>query len=90
VGYLCWVIKLVITISTVKGVVHFQIEISWSFTHPHVIQDVHVFLSSVEKKLRFLRKMFQDFRHIVTSMGSNGLKVQMYIIGLHSKNYSVK
>jgi len=28
VGYLCWVIKLVITISTVKGVVHFQIEIS--------------------------------------------------------------
>jgi len=27
---------------------------------PHVIQDVHVFLSSVEKKLRFLIKTFQD------------------------------
>ncbi len=34
---------------------------SWSFTHPLVIQDVHVFISSVEKKLRFLRKTFQDF-----------------------------
>ncbi len=27
---------------------------------PHVIQDVYVFLSSVEKKLRFLMKTFQD------------------------------
>jgi len=31
------------------------------FTHPHVIQDVHVFFSSVKKKLRFLMKTFQDF-----------------------------
>jgi len=31
-----------------------------NFTHRHVIQDVHVFLSSVEKKLRFLMKTFQD------------------------------
>jgi len=30
--------------------------------HPHVIQDVHILLSSVEKKLRFLVKTgFQDF-----------------------------
>jgi len=28
---------------------------------PHVIQDIHVILSSVEKKLRFLMKTFQDF-----------------------------
>jgi len=27
----------------------------------NVIQDVHVFLSLVEKKLRFLMKTFQDF-----------------------------
>ncbi len=27
---------------------------------PHVIQDVYVFLSSVENKLRFLMKTFQD------------------------------
>ncbi len=45
----------------IKGLVHFQIKMSWSFTHPHVIQDVYVFLSSVEKKLRFLMKTFQDF-----------------------------
>jgi len=32
-----------------KGVVHFL-----NNFNPHVIQDVHVFLSSVEKKLRFL------------------------------------
>ncbi len=43
-----------------KGLVHFQIKMSWSFTHPHVIQDVYVFLSSVEKKLRFLMKTFQN------------------------------
>lgn len=28
---------------------------------PHVIQDVHVFISLVEMKLRFLMKTFQDF-----------------------------
>jgi len=31
----------------------------------HVIQDVHVFLSSAEKKLRFLMKTFQDFLYIM-------------------------
>ncbi len=36
-----------------------RMKISWSFTHPHVIKDVHVFLSSVENKWRFLRKTFQ-------------------------------
>ncbi len=41
-----------------KGLVHFQIKMSWYFTHPHVIQDVYVFLSSVAKKLRFLMKTF--------------------------------
>ncbi len=29
--------------------------------HPHVIQDVHFFISSVENKIRFLKKTFQDF-----------------------------
>ncbi len=38
-----------------------RINISWQFTHHHVIQDVHVCLSSVAKKLSFLRKTFQDF-----------------------------
>ncbi len=45
----------------ITGLVHSRFNISWSFTHPHVIQDVNVFLSSVEMKLRFLRKTFQDF-----------------------------
>jgi len=35
-----------------------------------VIQDVHVFLSSVEKKLRFLMKTFQDFFHIMDFIGN--------------------
>ncbi len=35
-----------------KGLVHFQTKISL-FTHPQVIQDVYVFLSSVENKLSF-------------------------------------
>ncbi len=47
--------------SCLKGLVHFPMKLSWSFTHPHVIQDVNVFLSSVEKKWRFLMKTFQDF-----------------------------
>ncbi len=38
----------------IKGLVHFQIKIG------NVIQDVYVFLSSVEKKLRFLMKTFQE------------------------------
>ncbi len=46
--------------SVVKGLVHVLMKMSWSFTHPHVIQDVYVFLSSVEKKWRFLMKTFQD------------------------------
>ncbi len=46
--------------SRIKGLVHFQINISLYFTHPRVIQDVYVFLSSVEKKWRFLMKTFQD------------------------------
>ncbi len=50
------------------------------FTHPHVMQDVHVFLSfeNFEKKLSYLRKTFLDFFSILwTSMGTNGLKVQI-------------
>jgi len=35
-----------------------------------VIQDVHVFLYSVEKKLRFLMKSFQDFLHIMDFNGN--------------------
>jgi len=38
---------------SLKGVVHFLKKTVAEFTHPHVIQDVHVFLSSVKKKLRF-------------------------------------
>jgi len=33
------------------------------------IQDVHVFLSSVEKKLRFLMKTFQNFLQIMDFIG---------------------
>jgi len=61
-----------------KGLVHFRIKISWSFTDPHVIQDVYVFLSSVEKKLCFLRKTFQDFSQWA-SKATNGLKVQIVV-----------
>jgi len=49
-----------------KGMVHFKKKKNKKkllFTQPHVIQDFHVFLSSVEKKLRFLMKTFQDFLH---------------------------
>jgi len=35
----------------------------------HFIQDVHVFLSSAEKKLRFLMKTFQDFLYIMDFIG---------------------
>ncbi len=38
-----------------------QLTFFWQFTHPHVIQDIHVLLSSVAKKLRFLSKTFQGF-----------------------------
>ncbi len=44
-----------------KGLVHFQNKNFLIIYLPHVIQDVHVFLSSVTKKLSFLRKAFQDF-----------------------------
>ncbi len=36
----------------IKGLVHFQIKISWKCTHPNVIQDAYVFPSSVEKKFK--------------------------------------
>ncbi len=42
------------------------------FTHPHVMQDVHVFLSfeHLENKLSYLRKTFLDFFfHIVDFNG---------------------
>lgn len=35
-----------------SGLVNFQIKMSWSFTHPHVLQDVYVFISSVKNNLR--------------------------------------
>ncbi len=44
----------------IKWLVHFQIKMSLSFTNPHVIQDVYVFLSSVKNKLRFLMKTLHD------------------------------
>jgi len=52
-----------------KGVVHLKKK-KKKKTFPDnlltpVIQDVHDFLSSVEKKLRFLMKTFQDFVHII-------------------------
>ncbi len=56
------------TIYEIKRLVHFQIKIDL-FTHPHVIQDVYVFLSSVENKLRFLIKTFQISIHIVNFNG---------------------
>jgi len=43
-----------------KGVVHFKKK-NKKKTFANVIQDVYVFLSSAEKKLRFLMKTFQDF-----------------------------
>ncbi len=46
---------------SIKRVVHFQNENFLIKYSPHVIQDAYDFLSSVEKKLRFLRKTFQDF-----------------------------
>ncbi len=44
--------------------------ISWKFTHPHVIQYGRVFLSSVKKKLRFWGKYSRIFLHIVDFNGS--------------------
>jgi len=44
-----------------KGLVHPKMKIKSLITHPHAIQDIHVILSVVEKKLRFLMKAFQDF-----------------------------
>ncbi len=43
-----------------KGSDHFQNNNFLIIYSPHVIQDVRVFLSSVAKKLMFLRKTFQD------------------------------
>ncbi len=55
---------------TIKGLVHFQIKITFPYNVlAHVIQDVYVFLSSVEKKWRFLVKIFQDLYHIVSFNG---------------------
>ncbi len=48
-----------------KGLVHFQI--SWSFTHPHVILDVYIFLSLVEKK--------RDLFNIITYYVKSGTRV---------------
>ncbi len=45
---------------TIKGVVHFQNNLIIYSTPCHP-RHVHVFLSLVGKKLRFLRKSFQDF-----------------------------
>ncbi len=69
---------------SVKGLVHFQIKISWSFTHPHVIQDVYVFLSSVEKKLRFLMKTLQESSSYSAGQTVEG---QNYSLSAASKGY---
>ncbi len=66
--------------TNIEGLVHFQINISWSFTHPHVLQDVHVFISSVEKKLRFLMK-------IVSFNGLQTVEGQTYSFSAASKGY---
>jgi len=51
-----------VTMLNFKGVIHFKRKKKLLLIiYPHVIQDVHVFLSLVEKKLRFLMKTFQDF-----------------------------
>ncbi len=52
-----------------------KIKISWSFTHPHVIQDVRVFLQS-QRNLGFWGKHSKMFLHIVDF---NGLKVQIAV-----------
>ncbi len=67
-----------------KGLVHFKKQwIHGSFTHTHVIQDVHVFLFSVQKKSSFWRKTLQDFSlysiYKWTSIVLNGLKVHMIV-----------
>ncbi len=43
-----------VVVLDIKGLVdNFQIKMSLSFTHPYVILDVYVYLSSVEKKWKF-------------------------------------
>ncbi len=70
-----------------KGLVHFQDKHSMIIYSPHVIQDAHVFLSSVRKKLVFfLGKHSRIFLHIVDFYGSQWveLKVQIAVsIQLH-------
>jgi len=53
-----WVALLLLSHNNkkLKGLVHPKKKILSVFTHPHVIQDVHVFLSSVEKKLVHSKK----------------------------------
>jgi len=59
-----------------KGLVHFKKTkqkktFSDNLLTPHVIQDVHVFLSLVKKKkIRFLMKTFLDFLHIMDFNGN--------------------
>ncbi len=74
------------TFISVKGLVHFQIKMSL-FTYPHVIQDVYVFLSSVEKKLRFLINIPQIIIHIVYFDGLKMVKGQNYSFIAASKGY---
>ncbi len=51
--YTC-IMYLKCSILVLKGLIHFYIKFPDNLLTPHVIQDVYLFFSSVEKKLRFL------------------------------------
>ncbi len=51
-----------------EGWVHFQIKMTWSLTHPHVIQDVYVFLQW-KRNEGFWWKRSRNYLHIVRFNG---------------------
>jgi len=57
------------------------------YSPPCVIEDVHVFLSSFEKKLRFLMKTFQDFLHIMDFIGNQTVQGPNESFGVASKGF---
>lgn len=44
---------------------------SWLFTHRHVIQDVHVFLSSVAKEIKVFEENIKGFLSIKWTMNGS-------------------
>ncbi len=65
--------------TTFKAIVHLKMLILWSFTHPHVVQNLYEFVSYVEHKRRYILQnagnqtvLGPDFHREINTIEVNG------------------